>query len=99
MRQDSRRVKIEILNHLGRDLVTAPRPSLAGERRAEITGRVRAGGLLRGQEAVCLQVVAGTRNPWMPSTFGAVIQRPAFLVMTWSRLGAAYLPLVLGRPR
>jgi hypothetical protein len=39
-----------------------PRPSTTGERRAEISGRAKADSLLRDQEAVCLQVVAGARN-------------------------------------
>ena len=43
------------------DLVIVPRPSTTGERRAEISGRAKSGSLLRDQEAVCLQVVAGER--------------------------------------
>ncbi len=39
-----------------------PRPSIAGERRAEIRGRAKSDSLLRDQEAVCLQGVAGARN-------------------------------------
>jgi len=35
-----------------------PRPSLARERRAEITERAKRDSLLSDQEAVCLQVVA-----------------------------------------
>jgi hypothetical protein len=33
-----------------------------GERRAEIRGRAKSDSLLRNQEAVCLQVVAGARH-------------------------------------
>ena len=39
-----------------------PRPSTTGDRRAEISGRAKSDSLLRDQEAVCLQVVAGARN-------------------------------------
>lgn len=39
-----------------------PRPSSPGERRAEISGRAKADSLLRDQEAVGLQVVAGAHN-------------------------------------
>jgi hypothetical protein len=53
--------KVEILKHL-------PRPSTAGEQRAEISGRAKADSLLRDQEAVCLQVVAGAG--FEPATFG-----------------------------
>jgi hypothetical protein len=56
------RAKVEILKHLDGDLVIVPRPSTTGERRAGISGRVRSDSLLRDQEAVCLQVVAGARN-------------------------------------
>ena len=38
------------------------------ERRAEISGRTKADSLLRDQEAVCLQVVAGAG--FEPATFG-----------------------------
>jgi hypothetical protein len=41
------------------DLVILLRPSTTGERRAEIRGRAKSDSLLRNQEAVCLQVVAG----------------------------------------
>jgi hypothetical protein len=59
MRQDPQRAKVEIPKHLDGDLVIVPRPSITGERRAEISGRARSDSLLRDQEAVCLQVVAG----------------------------------------
>jgi Bacterial extracellular solute-binding proteins, family 5 Middle len=41
---------------------SALKEHVAGERRAEITGRVKSHSLLSDQEAVCLQVVAGARN-------------------------------------
>jgi DNA invertase Pin-like site-specific DNA recombinase len=59
LRRDPQRAKVEILKHLDGDLVIVPRPSTTGERRAEISGRAKADSLLRDQEAVCLQVVAG----------------------------------------
>src|SRR5215813_7967951 len=62
LRRDPQRAKVEILKHLDGDLVIAPRPSVAGERRAEISGRARSDSLLGPQEAVCLQVVAGARK-------------------------------------
>jgi hypothetical protein len=60
--------KVEIPKHLDGDLVIEPRPSTAGEQRAEISGRAKADSLLRDQEAVCLQVVAGAG--FEPATFG-----------------------------
>src|SRR3990172_8031850 len=57
-----RSTKVEILKHLDGDLVIVPRPSITGERRAEISGRAKSDSLLRDQEAVCLQVVARGRN-------------------------------------
>ena len=62
LRRDPQRAKVEILKHLDGDLVIVPRPSSPGERRAEISGRANADRLLRDQEAVRLQVVAGARN-------------------------------------
>jgi hypothetical protein len=62
LRRDPRRAKVEILKHLDGDLVIVPKPSSPGERRAEISGRAKGDSLLRDQEAVCLQVVAGARN-------------------------------------
>ncbi len=62
LRKDPQRAKVEILKHLDGDLVIVPRPSTTGERRAEISGRAKSDSLLRDQEAVCLQVVAGARN-------------------------------------
>ena len=47
------------MKHLDGELTIFPRPSLAGERRAEIVGRVKLNGLLAAQEAVRLQLVAG----------------------------------------
>jgi len=68
LRRDPQRAKIEILKHLDGDLVIVPRPSITGERRAEISGRAKSDSLLRDQEAVCLQVVAGAG--FEPATFG-----------------------------
>jgi hypothetical protein len=68
LRRDPQRAKVEILKHLGGDLAIVPRPSRPGERRAEISGRARADSLLRDQEAVCRQVVAGAG--FEPATFG-----------------------------
>jgi hypothetical protein len=70
VRQDPTRAKVEILKHLEGDLRIMPRPSVAGERRAEISGRARSHSLLeeKPQEAVCLQVVAGAG--FEPATFG-----------------------------
>ncbi|HKW95703.1 MAG TPA: hypothetical protein VJX92_27700 [Methylomirabilota bacterium] len=59
MRHSLNSVWVEILKHLDGDLVIVPRPSTAGERRAEISGRGKSASLRRDQEAVCLQVVAG----------------------------------------
>jgi len=59
LRRDPQRAKVEILKHLDGDLVIVPRPSSTGERRAEISSRAKTDSLLRDQEAVCLQVVAG----------------------------------------
>ena len=59
LRRNPQRAKVEIVKHLDRDLVIVPRPSSPGERRAEISGRAKADSLLKDQEAVCLQVVAG----------------------------------------
>ena len=68
LRRDPLRAKVEILKHLDGDLVIVPRPSTTGERRAEISGRAKSDSLLRDQEAVCLQVVAGAG--FEPATFG-----------------------------
>jgi len=62
LRRDPQRAKVEIQRHLDGDLVIVPRPSITGERRAEISGRAKSDSLLRDQEAVYLQVVAGARN-------------------------------------
>ena len=48
------RARAEMLKHLDGELVLVPKPSVAGERRAEVTGRVKANGLLAEQEAVRL---------------------------------------------
>ena len=68
LRRDPQRAKVEILKHLDGDLVIVPKPSTTGERRAEISGRAKSDSLLRDQEAVCLQVVAGAG--FEPATFG-----------------------------
>jgi hypothetical protein len=59
LRRDPQRAKIEIVKYLDGDLVITPRPSITGARRAEISGRAKGDILLRDQEAVCLQEVAG----------------------------------------
>jgi len=41
VRRDPQRAKVEILKHLDGDLVIVPRPSITGERRAEIRGRAK----------------------------------------------------------
>ena len=68
LRRDPQAAKVEILKRLDGDLVIVPRPSSTGERRAEISGRAKSDSLLRDQEAVCLQVVAGAG--FEPATFG-----------------------------
>ena len=40
-RRDPQRAKIEIVKYLDGDLVITPRPSITGERRAEISGRAK----------------------------------------------------------
>jgi len=62
LRRDPQRAKVEILKHLDGDLVIAPRPSLSGERRAEISGHAKSDSL-GPQEAVCLQVVREAGPP------------------------------------
>jgi hypothetical protein len=62
LQRDPQRAKVEILKHLSGDLMILPRPSPAGEWRAEISGRAKSDSLLKDQEAVCFQVVAGARN-------------------------------------
>ena len=61
-RRDPQRAKVEILNHLDGDLGIVRRPSSPGERQCEISGRAKSDSLLKDQEAVRLQVVAGARN-------------------------------------
>jgi hypothetical protein len=56
------RAKAEILKHLEGHLEIVPRPSLTGERRAEIRGRAKSDSPLTDPEAVCLPVGAGARN-------------------------------------
>jgi hypothetical protein len=52
LRQDARRAKVQILRHLDGDLVIMPRPSMAGMRMAEISGRARGASLLKDGEAL-----------------------------------------------
>src|SRR5260370_7651787 len=66
--------EVEILKHLDGDLVIEPRPSTAGEQRAEISGRAKADSLLRDPEAGCLHAVAGAG--FEPATFGSRPQIP-----------------------
>jgi hypothetical protein len=61
LRQHSVRARTEIAKHLDGDLVVWPKPSGTEERRAEVGGRAKGDSLLRDQEAVCLQLVAGAR--------------------------------------
>ena len=68
VRQDPVRARAE-----DGDLLIWPKPSEAGEHRAEIVGRLKANSLLRDQEAVCLQLVAGAG--FEPATFGPCAQR------------------------
>jgi site-specific DNA recombinase len=68
LRTDPARARVEIAKHLDGDLTLVPRPSIASERRVEIRGRVKSNSLLKDQEAVCLQVVAGAG--FEPATFG-----------------------------
>jgi hypothetical protein len=51
----------EVRKHLDGDLTLSPLPSGRGERRVEISGRVKSDSLLSAQEAVHLQLVAGGR--------------------------------------
>jgi hypothetical protein len=51
-----------------------PKPSEAGEHRAEIVGRVKANSLLKDQEAVCLQLVAGARNQPISKTLSSEVE-------------------------
>jgi hypothetical protein len=55
------RAREEVRKHLDGDLTLSPLPSARGDRRAEISGRVKSDSLLSAQEAVHLQVVAGGR--------------------------------------
>jgi hypothetical protein len=69
LQQEPVRARIEIQKHLDGDLTMSPVSSVAGERRAVVTGRVKANSLLANdQEAVCLSVVAGAG--FEPATFG-----------------------------
>jgi site-specific DNA recombinase len=58
---DVREATAEIRKHLDGELIVKPLPSSLGQRRAEITGRVRGDSLLDGQEAV--RAVVGCGGP------------------------------------
>lgn len=63
LRHDPVHGKHEIMKHLDGDLVVSPlQPEEGHAVRAEITGRVKAGSLLEGQEAACLRLVAGAHS-------------------------------------
>jgi hypothetical protein len=69
LRTDPSRAKMEIRKHLDGALVVTPLPGETKMRRAQITGRVNADGLLNNdQEAVRLELVAGVK--FEPTTFG-----------------------------
>ena len=55
------RARLELMKHLEGDLEIHPLPAEAGQRRAEITGRVKASSLLTEEEAALLRLVAGGR--------------------------------------
>jgi hypothetical protein len=74
VRQDPVRARTEIAKHLDGDLLIWPKPSEAGEHRAEIVGRVKANSLLKDQEAVCLQLVAGARNQPISKTLSSKVE-------------------------
>jgi hypothetical protein len=52
VQQDVARARVEIQKHLDGPMTITPRPSLTGERRVEIRGRVKPHSLLGEQEAV-----------------------------------------------
>ncbi len=67
--RDPARARLEILKHLDGPLQIRPLPAPAGQRAAEIIGRVKPNSLLAAdQEAVCLRMVAGAG--FEPATFG-----------------------------
>jgi site-specific DNA recombinase len=68
LHRDPVRAKVEIAKHLDGDLTVSPLPSPAGERRAEIAGKIKQNSLLQEQEAVRLLLVAGAG--FEPATFG-----------------------------
>jgi hypothetical protein len=56
LRQDVARARIEIARHLDGPMVVRPKAGSARERRVELSGRVKTGGLLGPQEAVVYAV-------------------------------------------
>jgi hypothetical protein len=68
VQEDPVRARLEIMKHLEGDLEIRPLPAEAGQRRAEITGRVNASSLLAEEEAAFLRLVAGAG--FEPATFG-----------------------------
>src|SRR5262249_18837996 len=62
LRQEPAQAKAEIAKHLDGELTVRPLPGTGRERRAEIRGRAKLNSLLEGQEAVCVEVVAGARS-------------------------------------
>jgi hypothetical protein len=61
--EDTVRARLEIMKHLKGDLQIRPLPAEAGQRRAEITGRVKASRLLAEEEAAFPRLVAGGALP------------------------------------
>ena len=64
MHEDPVRARLEIMKHLEGDLEIRPLPAEAGQRRAEISGRVKPSSLLAEEEAAFLRLVAGGRFGW-----------------------------------
>jgi hypothetical protein len=60
--EDPVRARLEIMKHLEGDLEIRPLPAEAGQRRAEISGRVKPSSLLAEEEAAFLRLVAGGRS-------------------------------------
>jgi hypothetical protein len=65
---DPIQAKAEIAKQLEGDLTISPQPSPAREKQAKIRGCIKQNGLLKDQEAVRLQLVAGAG--FEPATFG-----------------------------
>ncbi len=62
--RDPARARVEVLKHLDGPLQVRPLPALAGQRAAELVGRVKPDSLLanRADRAGCLRMVAGACN-------------------------------------